>query len=242
MKEVSSVEMRKYDAVLFDFDGTLVNTLEDLTNSVNYTLKSYGFESKSAEEIRSYLGDGADTLIKRALPQGIDDATTAKALDTYMTHYLEHCMDNIAIYPDIEETIKKLRYEGILVGIASNKPEVSLKKLCNKYFSADFDCIIGQSRGIAKKPEPDMVNKIMRYFSIKPEKIVYVGDSEHDVLTAKNCGIDFIGVEWGYRGREALEKCGADTIIKTPLELITLVTHRKDKFFSINHRPNYKEA
>lgn len=207
------------DAVIFDLDGTLLNTLEDLKNSTNYALNELGFPKRSLEEVRCFVGNGVRKLIERAVPQSCDKETTERCLEIFKKNYSENMYNNTAPYNSILEILKDLRSNGLKIGVVSNKFDLAVKELCKKYFEDLVDIAIGQADDVPKKPAPDGVLKAIK--QLGAQNVVYVGDSEVDVQTAKNADIPCIGVTWGFRDRKNLE--GADFIIDEPHDIINII-------------------
>lgn len=204
-------------AILFDLDGTLLDTLQDLTDSVNYALDQYGCPHRTPQEVRGYLGNGARQLIALALPQGHSLDVDA-VLSTYRGHYNAHCQDKTKPYEGILEAMAQLEKHYSLA-VVSNKPDQAVKLLCPRYFGDVF--ALGEAADCPRKPAPDMLYKAMK--AIGAENCVYVGDSEVDVLTAKNAGCPCIAVSWGFRDRAVLEEAGAKYICDHPAQLPGMV-------------------
>ncbi len=207
------------DAVIFDLDGTLLNTLEDLKNSTNFALNELGFPKRSLEEVRCFVGNGVRKLIERAVPHSCDKETTEKCLEIFKKNYSENMYNNTTPYNSILEILKDLRNNGLKIGVVSNKFDLAVKELCKKYFEDLVDIAIGQADDVPKKPAPDGVLKAIK--QLGAQNVVYVGDSEVDVQTAKNADIPCIGVTWGFRDRKNLE--GADFIIDNPRDIINII-------------------
>lgn len=207
------------DAVIFDLDGTLLNTLEDLKNSTNFALNELGFPKRSLEEVRCFVGNGVRKLIERAVPQSCDKETTEKCLEIFKKNYSENMYNNTTPYNSILEILKDLRNNGLKICVVSNKFDFAVKELCKKYFEDLVDIAIGQADDVPKKPAPDGVLKAIK--QLGAENVVYIGDSEVDVQTAKNADIPCIGVTWGFRDRKDLE--GADFIIDKPHDIINII-------------------
>ncbi len=204
-------------AILFDLDGTLLNTLEDLRDAVNHTLKSYGFPQRSLEEIRCFVGNGVETLIRKALPQEGQHLLEKVLLD-YKTYYSTHNRIKTRPYDGVLEVLEALK-EKYPVAIVSNKQDSAVKPMCREYFG---DCYaLGEAAGIPRKPAPDMVFKAMA--ELGAERCVYIGDSEVDVATAQNAGCLCISVLWGFRSRRELTAAGAKHLCQSPRELPGLI-------------------
>lgn len=213
----------KYDLVIFDLDGTILNTLEDLRDSLNYALDRMGFPERSLEEVRNFVGNGIRKLIERALPQGGDDKTVEEMLVLHRDYYQVHCADKTRPYDGISEMLAKLKQRGIQLAVLSNKPDYAVKILCDKYFPGIFDKAYGFREGIERKPAPDAVFALLEELGVQRANAVYVGDSEVDVQTAKNAGLDMMIVEWGFRDREFLIESGAVNLVSVPSEILERV-------------------
>lgn len=213
----------KYKAVIFDMDGTILNTLEDLKNATNYSLRQFGMPERSLEEVRMFVGNGIRKLVERAVPSGTSEEKIAQVLDVFLEYYEIHSADNTSPYPGILELVEKLKKSGIKTAVSTNKADVPAQELGREYFNGIFDLIVGQQDGLKVKPAPDSVNKILSILDIQKKDAIYIGDSDVDVQTAKNSGLDFIGVSWGFRGREFLEKNGAKNIVDNANEILDLV-------------------
>ena len=215
--------MKKYDGVIFDLDGTLLNTLEDLMDSVNYGLKAYHMPERSLEEIRCFVGNGVERLIELAVPEGTGDLEREKVFAEFKAHYKIHCNDKTGLYPGVEELLARLKEEGFAMAIVSNKLQEGVDAL--KYFDRYVETAIGAREGIRKKPAPDTVMEALRILDLPKERVVYVGDSEVDIATAQNVGMDCITVAWGFRTRKEQEKAGAKVFVERPEEIVELLYH-----------------
>jgi len=213
----------KYKAVIFDMDGTILNTLEDLKNATNYSLRQFGMPERSLEEVRMFVGNGIRKLVERAVPAGTSEEKIAQVFDVFLEYYEIHSADNTSPYPGILELVEKLKKSGIKTAVSTNKADVPAQELGREYFNGIFDLIVGQQDGLKVKPAPDSVNKILSILDIQKKDAIYIGDSDVDVQTAKNSDLDFIGVSWGFRGREFLEKNGAKNIVDNANEILDLV-------------------
>lgn len=206
-------------SVIFDLDGTLLDTLNDLWASVNYALVQNDYPIRGKAEIRSYLGNGAKVLIEKSMPAGSSKEDVARVLSTFRPYYLLHSMDATRPYPGVMETLAKLKGKGIKTAIVSNKPDTAVQELYSSLFKDVVDIAIGECSDIRRKPHPDMVFKALDLLGSSPNRSLYVGDSEVDFATAKNSGLRFVGVSWGFRDRSFLETIGADVIIDKADEL-----------------------
>lgn len=211
------------NAIIFDLDGTLLDTLEDLTNSVNYVMGQYGLPEHTIKEIRSYVGNGAAKLIERSIPLGMDNPGYEEMLSAFRQHYAAHCEDKAAPYEGVIKLLDRLRQEGYRMAIVSNKPDSAVKQLHRKFFARYVDVAIGESGELKRKPAPDMVYRALKSLSSDASHAVYVGDSEVDLQTAGNVPMRCISITWGFRLAEQLLTAGAkeENMVKTPVELIS---------------------
>ncbi|MDO4261407.1 MAG: HAD family hydrolase [Eubacteriales bacterium] len=201
--------MTKGKAVLFDLDGTLLNTLEDLWRSTNLALEECGFQTRTEEEVRNFVGNGAGLLIRRCLPGGEENPRFGECLKLFRKRYGEHMYDHTRPYEGVEDMLDSLAKRGVRIAVVSNKPDFAVKELCRQMFPSTVSLAIGESEGVRRKPAPDTVEAAARGLGVRLDECVYVGDSEVDVETAANAGIRCISVSWGFRSREALKKAGA---------------------------------
>ncbi len=211
--------------VVFDLDGTLLDTIEDLKESVNHAMRTESLPERNLEEVLAFVGNGIRNLIHRAVPEGTDPETEERAFAAFKAHYLVHCEDKTAPYPGIIDLLKTLKAAGIGTAIVSNKNDVPVKKLSEKYFGSLIDIAIGENEaaGIAKKPAPDTVFGAMKLLGASKQDTVYVGDSEVDAETAANAGLPVILVSWGFRKRERLEALSPDLLADTVSALEDLI-------------------
>ena len=210
----------KYEAVIFDLDGTLLDTLEDLCDSTNYALSKFGYPKRSLEEVRSFVGNGIGKLIERALPPYANRAEYDVVLAEFKAHYASNCNNKTKAYNGIYDMLDTLKNSGVKMAVVSNKVNSAVMELCDKYFPSYFEIAIGEKEGIRRKPAPDSVFAAINALGVKKEHAVYIGDSEVDVETAKNAHIDIIAVSWGFRDRNTLEAMGNFTIADTAEELM----------------------
>ncbi len=213
----------KYKIAIFDLDGTILNTLADLTGSVNFALESCGFPRRSREEVRRFLGNGLLVLMEKSLPKGASEEEKQRAVSVFNDYYAVHCNDTTGAYRGIPETVCRLRKKGICTAVVSNKPDYAVKTLCREHFDGLFDYVTGVTRSVRRKPWPDSVNDVLRKGGFSQEQAVYIGDSEVDIETAENAGIDCISVDWGFRDRSFLEGQNASMIVSKPEELLELI-------------------
>ncbi len=206
--------------IIFDLDGTILNTLDDLADSTNYALRVSRFPTRTIEEVRCFVGNGIRKLIERAVPEGTAQDMVEKVLADFTVHYGEHCADKTRPYEGIEEVITRLREMGCMTAVVSNKADFAVQELCEQYFPGLFDYVVGEREGIRRKPSPDSVLAVLDKLGTAKEETVYVGDSDVDIQTAQNAGIDILSVEWGFRDKEFLLKHGAVKLIQSPQELL----------------------
>ncbi len=209
------------NTLIFDLDGTLLNTLEDLKNATNFALKKFGYPERSIEEIRNFVGNGVRKLIERALPNGAENPDFEACLDTFKQNYKEIMYSHTAPYDGVSEMLKIAREKGCKIAVVSNKFDLAVKELCARYFGPLIDIAIGESENVRKKPAPDSVFEAMRLLNSKPENSVYIGDSDVDIETAKNAELPCINVTWGFRGRNFLAGHGGKIFIDNPMEIFT---------------------
>lgn len=205
--------------VIFDMDGTILNTLDDLKDTLNYALEQYHFPARTLEETRAFVGNGIHKLIERAVPEGTDAQTVENVFGTFLEYYQIHCMDRTRPYPGIVGLLQELKKAGMRTAVVSNKADAAVQELCERFFPGLFDFAVGEHEGVQKKPAPDMVQLALRALGTQEPDAVYVGDSDVDIATAKNSGLDSIIVTWGFRDREFLESQGADVFADTPEEV-----------------------
>jgi len=201
--------------ILFDLDGTLLNTLEDLKDSVNYVLRQYGCPERTLEEIRSFVGNGAERLIRLALPGGEDDAKVAAVLADYQKYYAAHAQVKTCPYEGILEALTQIGAKYPF-GIVSNKPDIAVKLLCKDYFGDVY--ALGEAADCPRKPAPDMVHKAMREIGV--DSCIYVGDSDVDVITARNAGAPCLSVTWGFQDEPQIRAAGGENFCNDPADLL----------------------
>lgn len=213
-----------YKLAIFDMDGTILDTLEDLTDSLNYALAAEGLPCRSIDEVRRFVGNGILKLVERGVPEGSSAATVQAVMNRFVDYYKVHCGDKTHPYAGIPQLLNRLKQAGMLRAVVSNKADFAVQELCIQYFDGLFDLAIGEREGISKKPAPDSVYEVLRRLNNGSKcGAVYIGDSDVDVQTAKNAGLPCIAVEWGFRDRAFLQSCGADVIVSNPDELASLL-------------------
>ena len=212
--------MRQYDTYIFDLDGTLLYTLDDLTASVNHAMRTEGMKEHTVEEVRMMVGNGVRKLIERAVPGGKENPRYEEAYEAFIGHYLEHSTDTTRPYPGIVEMLAELKRRGKRMAVVSNKYYKATEALCRTFFKDYISVAIGESEQVRKKPAPDTVLEALRRLGADKDGAVYVGDSEVDIATARNSGLPCISVLWGFRHREFLTGNGAETFAERPEEII----------------------
>lgn len=210
----------RYRTIIFDLDGTLLDTLADLTDSVNAVLSSNGYPIRSLDEVRGFVGNGVGRLVHLSLPQGTPSQEEARCLEQFRTHYLTNMDHKTAPYPGILSMLDELNAMGCALAVVSNKFDGAVKALCQTYFGTRLAAAVGESEGVARKPAPDTVFRALELLNAPAEGAVYVGDSEVDLLTARNAGIPCISVSWGFRERAFLVAHGAVQVVARPAELM----------------------
>ena len=206
--------------LLFDLDGTLLNTLEDLKDATNYALRHFGFPEKTLEETRKVVGNGAANQIRKSLPEGIAEEMVQRVLAFYKDYYASHCQIRTAPYEGVLSAVECLK-KTYPVAIVSNKPDPAVKTLCAQYFGDIY--ALGESAACPRKPAPDMVYQGME--AIGADSCIYIGDSEVDILTAKNAGVPCLSVLWGFRDRKILEENGGTWFCRKPEDLPLVIGH-----------------
>ena len=219
-----AITVGRYHTVLFDMDGTILDTLDDLTDSVNHTLRELGYPERTREEIRSYLGYGSRRLIEQALGAAAEPKTVNRAFRIYRAWYGAHTQIKTKPYDGITDVMRALRERGIHVAVASNKPEPMVTTLCDYHFPGLVDVAVGDVDGRKRKPHSDMIDAALDTLSVLHDGAVYVGDTEVDVQTAQNSGLPGIAVSWGFRERAQLIEAGASVFADTPDELLGILT------------------
>ena len=213
----------KYQTILFDMDGTILDTLEDLQSSVNHMREKYGYPPCSLDEVRRFVGNGAEMQMRRALGADADEETVAKALALYKPYYAAHCQIKTKPYAGVLELMAALKAEGFRLAVVSNKPDEAMRPLVAQHFGALADIAMGETAQRRRKPAPDMVNDALAALGADKSRAVYVGDSEVDIETARNAGIPCISVTWGFRDREQLLEAGATELAADASELRALL-------------------
>lgn len=205
---------------IFDMDGTILNTIDDIAGAINYVLDIHGYPRRTVDEVKSFVGNGLKRALELSLPDGVAGDVLNQLFTELVAYYNEHSNIMTRPYEGIVEVINKLREQGKIVAVVSNKRVEAVRDLCDIYFAGCFDMALGDQDGIARKPAPDMTNMVIEHYGILKDKCVYIGDSDVDLMTARNTEIDCIAVTWGFRTREFLVEHGATMIIDRPEELL----------------------
>lgn len=235
----------KYRAAIFDMDGTILDTAGDLADAMNYALEKAGRRHDYSEkDAKNFFGSGVQVAIKRALsfeegmpeellvrigtpeevlPKSVTDSLVMKIMDIYQPYYTSHCAVRTAPYPGIRELMLCLRKEGVITAVVSNKPDEAVQTLTEEQFPGLFDLAVGLTDQVRRKPFPDVTLHAAEKLNVSVEETVYIGDSEIDLQTAVNAGMDCISVDWGFRGKKFLEECGAETIVSNTDEIFELI-------------------
>lgn len=216
----------KYTIAIFDLDGTILNTLEDLADSTNYALKTCGYPERTRDEVRQFVGNGIRKLMERAVPEGTPVEEIDRVHETFTAHYKVHCADKTRPYDGIMELLQNLKKDGCKLAVVSNKADYGVQELCKQYFDGVFDFAVGEREGIRKKPAPDSVNEVLKTLECSRDRAVYIGDSDVDIQTAANAQMDHIIVEWGFRDVPFLIAKGAKVLVEKPEEILEIVEGR----------------
>lgn len=216
-----------YKLAIFDMDGTILDTLRDLTNGVNHALEQAGMPVRTEEYLRKVVGSGIITTLTRCAPEGVSAEEIEKLYAFFAPYYEKHRTDNTRPYPSVPELLKKLRAAGIKTAVVSNKSDVSVKPLCEMYFRGLFDMSVGTGPDVSKKPSPEMTERVIEYFGFNKSDTVYIGDSEIDVKTAENTGIDGIFVDWGFRSADLLKQAGAAVVLSDTESVYEIIVGSK---------------
>ncbi len=215
--------MSKIDTVIFDMDGTVLNTLEDLTDAVNHVFSQFDLPPRSIDEYRKFFGNGIGYAMRCAAPEGTPDELIDKMIPVFREYYDKHCLDKTRPYDGILELMKSLKAKGYKMAIVSNKIDSAVKELNDRFFSDYVSVAIGEKAKVRRKPAPDTVLAALKELHSERSEAVYIGDSEVDLQTARNAGLPCIAVLWGFRDRDLLIENGATTFAKTPEDVLTVL-------------------
>lgn len=216
--------MKKKNTIIFDLDGTLLDTLEDLRDSVNVTLAHFGWKTRSLEEIRRFVGNGIRKLMERATPDDCSDEQLEEAFAFFREYYVGHCRIKTKPYKGIPKLLASLKEMGCRIAIVSNKNDAAVKELCRDYFKEYVAVAIGEREGVARKPAPDSVFAALGELGSSVEDAIYIGDSDVDYATAKNSGLDCILVSWGFRDKELLKSLAGAVVVDDCEELLKMLS------------------
>ena len=215
--------MKKYDTVIFDLDGTLLNTLEDLADAVNFVMRANEYPERTIEEVRCFVGNGIRRLMELAVPEGVSGEIFENVFEQFKSYYTDHCQIKTCAYDGIMELLEKLYTDGVSMAIVSNKNHAAVCELNEIYFKKYIEVAIGQKDGIRKKPAPDTVLQALKELGKEKDSAIYVGDSEVDFLTAQNTGMDCVLVTWGFRTTEELGVYEPTAFIEKPEQLLNVL-------------------
>lgn len=213
----------KIKAIVFDLDGTLLNTLEDLCDSVNYALDACSMPERTLDQVRTFVGNGVRRLVERSVPATATAEQTDRCFEVFREHYKTNSRNKTAPYDGVLEMLDEVKKAGIKAAVVTNKSHAEAAALCGEIFGDRLSFTVGAREGIALKPAPDAVLFALNELGVDGSEAVYVGDSEVDALTAHNSGLAFIGVSWGFRARKVLEENNANRIIDFPRQLIEII-------------------
>lgn len=212
----------RYKTFIFDLDGTLLNTLDDLAASTNYALRQFEMKEHPVESIRQFVGNGVGKLIERAIPDGKDNPLYDDVLDTFRKHYMNHSLDTTRPYDGVDKMLRDLKQSGCRIAVVSNKFLAATQELCQHFFPDTVEVAIGEHENIRRKPAPDTVREALQRLGEGSDDAVYIGDSEVDIATAKNSGLPCISVLWGFRDRDFLLSHGATTFVTSPSDIVSM--------------------
>ena len=213
--------MRDFKTYIFDLDGTLLSTLNDLAASTNYALRWAGMPERTIEEVRMFVGNGIKLLMERAIPEGVNNPKFEETYAKFREHYMEHNLDTTRPYDGVPELLHELKRRGKHLAIVSNKFYAATQDLAKHFFPDTIEVAIGERENIRKKPAPDTVLEALRQLNVSKEDAVYIGDSDVDIMTAKNCGLPCISVLWGFRDKDFLIEHGGSLFVDKPIEILS---------------------
>lgn len=212
---------QKITTLVWDLDGTLLDTLQDLAEAVNYALQSFDMPTHSLDEIRQFVGNGVRRLMQLSVPDGEQNPQFEAVFAAFKAYYVVHCKDHTCLYDGIAETLQQLKSMGYRMAVVSNKMQSGVDELYDQYFKDTFEVAIGERPEMARKPAPDMVYLALELLGVTKEEAVYVGDSDVDIATARNAGLPCISVLWGFRSKEFLLAHGGSIFVEKPADIIT---------------------
>ena len=209
-----------YSLAVFDLDGTILDTLEDLCDSVNFSLERFHMPKRSLDEIRCFVGNGIRKLVLLAVPENTDPDTADAVFECFREHYLKFAAVKTKPYPKIPEVLKELKRMQIRTAVFSNKADAVVQNLCSFYFPGLFDTCRGEREGFRRQPFPDVIYDLQKTFSVSKKEILYIGDSDVDEMTARNAGVDLLLVDWGFRDRDTLLSLHTGKVIHRPEDIL----------------------
>ncbi|MBR2617501.1 MAG: HAD-IA family hydrolase [Clostridia bacterium] len=218
--------MKKLKAVLFDLDGTLTDTLQDLTNAVNHALAENGMPLRTNAEVRRMVGNGLYSLAEKVARENSTEGEIQKVYERLISYYTQHTTDYTRPYPGVVSLLEKLKRAGVKLGVISNKADAPTKAIAERFFPNTFTVVLGQREGVPKKPDPTAIREALTLLQVTEEESAYVGDSEVDVFTAKNANLPLYAVTWGFRDPEELTQAGATQFFATAEDLSTALLSR----------------
>lgn len=214
---------QKITTIVWDLDGTLLDTLLDLALATNHALRTYGMPEHTLDEIRQFVGNGVRRLIQLSVPDGEQNPQFEDVFASFKSYYMVHCKDNTCLYDGILETLEVLKSMGYRMAVVSNKLQSGVDELYDEYFKTTMEVAIGERPEMARKPAPDMVWKALDALNVTKEEAVYIGDSDVDIATARNSGLPCISVLWGFRSKDFLLEHGGTTFVEKPAEIIDVL-------------------
>lgn len=209
--------------IIWDLDGTLMDTLEDLALSVNHALREFGMPEHTIDEIRQFVGNGVRRLMMLSVPEGEENPQFEAVFASFKSYYMQHCKDHTGLYSGIADALKNLKHCGYRMAVVSNKIQSGVDELYNEYFKDTIEVAIGERPEMSRKPAPDMVYAAIEALGVSREECVYIGDSDVDLATARNAGLPCISVLWGFRDKAFLLSHGATTFVEKPAEISSLL-------------------
>ena len=221
MSEANKRIMKDFETYIFDLDGTLLSTLDDLAASTNYALRWAGMPERTLEEVRMFVGNGVKLLMERAIPNGINNPNFEETYAKFREYYMEHNLDTTCPYEGIPELLRELKRRGKKLAIVSNKFYAATQELAKHFFPDTIEVAIGERDSIRKKPAPDTVLEALKQLGASKDNAVYIGDSDVDIMTAKNCDLPCISVLWGFRDKDYLIKHGGTIFVDKPSEILS---------------------
>ncbi len=211
------------NAIIFDLDGTLLDTRDDLRDALNHSLAAHSYPTRTLDEARRFVGNGIRNLVSRGVPAGTAEADIDAVFETFKPYYQAHCLDKTKPYEGILELLVRLKQTGYPTAVVSNKADAAVQTLCDRFFPGLVDFAVGERQNVRRKPAPDSVLAALDALKVSREQAVYVGDSEVDIQTARNAGLPCISVTWGFRTEKTLLEAGAERLVHTPRELWELL-------------------